>query len=68
MTSEPRHAAITFPGGLRASLRWTGSGGAEALFALSEAGGPLVDHGALSGPDPDRRCRAEIRVTRRRKC
>jgi hypothetical protein len=62
VTAEPRHAAITFPGGLRAALRWTGSGGADALFALSEAGGPLVDLGELSGPDPDRRCRAEVRV------
>jgi hypothetical protein len=62
MTNEPRHAAVTFPGGLRAAFRWTGSGEAAALFALSEAGGPLVDLGELSGPDPDRRCRAEVRV------
>jgi hypothetical protein len=59
---EPRHAVIAFPGGLRASMRWAGSGEAAAVFALSEAGGPMEDLGELSGPDPDRRCRAEIRV------
>ncbi len=62
MAVEPGHAVIGFPGGIRASLRWTGSGDAAALFALTESGGPLTDHGALGGPDPDRLCRAEIRV------
>jgi outer membrane protein assembly factor BamB len=62
MTSEPRHAVVSFPGGLRASLRWAGSGQGAAVFALSETGGPLTDLGDLTGPDPDRRCRAEIRV------
>jgi PQQ-like domain len=62
MATEPRHAVIAFPGGLRASLRWAGSGGAAAVFALSEAGGALADLGPLTGPDPDRRCRAEVRV------
>lgn len=62
MTSEPRHAVVHFPGGLRVSSRWAGSGQAAAVFALTEAGGPLVDHGALAGPDPDALCRAEIRV------
>ena len=60
--AEPRHAVISFPGGLRAALRWTGSGGAPGLFALTESGGPLTDLGELTGPDPDRRCRAEMRV------
>ena len=59
---EPRHAVIGFPGGIRASLRWAGSGQAADVFALTEAGGPLTDLGELSGPDPDARCRAEIRV------
>jgi len=59
---EPRHAVIAFPGGIRASMRWAGSGQAAAVFALTEAGGPLVDHGEIVGPDPDARCRAEIRV------
>lgn len=62
MASEPRHAVVQFPGGLRASMRWGGSGDAAAVFALSETGGPLTDLGGLSGPDPDARCRAEIRV------
>jgi hypothetical protein len=60
--SEPSHAVIAFPGGLRASLRWAGSGQAAAVFALTEAGGPLTDLGELTGPDPDARCRAELRV------
>ena len=59
---EPRHAVVQFPGAIRASMRWAGSGGGPAVFALSEAGGPLTDLGALTGSDPDRRCRAEIRV------
>jgi PQQ-like domain len=62
VTAEARHAIVNYPGGLRASLRWAGSGQAATVFALSEAGGPLTDLGELSGPDPDRRCRAEIRV------
>lgn len=62
MATEPRHGTVQFPGGLRATLRWAGSGGASAVFALTEAGGPLTDLGGLTGPDPDRRCRAEMRV------
>ena len=62
MIPEPRHTVVAYPGGLRASLRWAGSGGAATVFALSEAGGPLTDLGDLTGPEPDRRCRAEIRV------
>ena len=42
--------------------RWGGSGQAAAVFALSEAGGTLIDHGPLVAGDPDARCRAEIRV------
>lgn len=62
MTAEPKHAVIQFPGALRASLRWAGTGQAAAVFALTESGGPLVDLGELTGPDPDLRCRAEIRI------
>ncbi len=62
MTGEPRHASVAYPGGLRARYRWAGSGQAAAVFALSEAGGQLVDHGRLAGPEPDRLCRAELRV------
>ena len=62
MASEPRHAVVGFPGGLRASMRWAGSGRAGDVFALTESGGPLTDLGELVGPDPDARCRAELRV------
>ena len=59
---EPRNAAVQFPGGIRTRWRWAGSGRAAGVFALSEAGGSLVDHGPLVGPDPDALCRAELRV------
>ncbi len=62
MTVEPRRAVVSFPGGLRASFRWAGSGQGAVVFALTEQGGPLVDHGEVAGPDPDSRCRAEVRV------
>lgn len=60
--SEARHATARYPGGLTVRSRWGGSGAAEAVFALSETGGALVDHGALAAPDPDAVCRAELRV------
>jgi PQQ-like domain len=53
---------IAFPGGIRAAMRWAGSGEGSAVFALSESGGPLLDLGELTGSEPERRCRAEIRV------
>jgi outer membrane protein assembly factor BamB len=62
MSLEVKHAVIAFPGGIRASLRWAGSGAAAAVFALTETGGTLEDYGALVGSDPDSRCRAEMRV------
>jgi len=62
VSAEPRDAAVSYPGGLRARWRWGGSGQAAAVFALSEAGGTLVDHGPLAAEDPDARCRAELRV------
>ncbi|MBI2775858.1 MAG: PQQ-binding-like beta-propeller repeat protein [Chloroflexi bacterium] len=62
MSAEPRDATITYAGGLRARWRWGGSGQAAAVFALSEAGGALTDHGPLVGDDPDARCRAELRI------
>ena len=62
MPGEPRHAVVQFPGAIRAAIRWGGSGSGASVFALSEAGGAVVDLGELSGPDPDQRCRAEIRV------
>ncbi len=60
--AEPRDATIAYPGGLRARWRWGGSGQAAAVFALSEAGGSLVDLGPEVSDDPDALCRAEIRV------
>jgi hypothetical protein len=59
---EVHHRVVGYPGGLRGSFRWAGSGQGPAVFALTERGGPLTDLGDLSGPDPDRRCRAELRV------
>jgi hypothetical protein len=62
VTAEPHDAAVAYPGGLRARWRWGGSGQAAEVFALSEAGGELIDHGPLVAPDPDARCRAELRL------
>ncbi|MCI0583197.1 MAG: PQQ-like beta-propeller repeat protein [Chloroflexi bacterium] len=62
MTSAPRDATVGYPGGLRARWRWAGSGQAAEVFALSESGGTLVDHGPLAAEDPDARCRAELRI------
>jgi hypothetical protein len=53
---------VQFPGAIRASFRWAGSDQAGAVFALSEAGGELTDYGDLVSTDPDRLCRAEVRV------
>lgn len=59
---EVRRSAVGYPGGLAARYRWAGTGGAEAVFALSESGGSLSDHGAHVSGEPDRLCRAELRV------
>jgi outer membrane protein assembly factor BamB len=59
---EPRNATVQFPGGIRARWRWAGSGRSADVFALSESGGTLTDHGPLAGEDPDQLCRAELRV------
>jgi len=58
---EPRDATVAYPGGLRVRWRWGGPGQTTAVFALTEAG-PLEDLGSIVAPDPDRRCRAELRV------
>lgn len=60
--SEPRNATIAYPGGLRARWRWGGSGSAAQVFALTEAGGSLVDFGSVVSPDPDALCRAELHL------
>jgi outer membrane protein assembly factor BamB len=61
-TAQPHDATIAYPGGLRARWRWAGSRQALAVFALSEAGGTLVDHGTLVSAEPDELCRAELRM------
>ena len=59
---EARQTVVQYPGGIRARYRWAGSGAAEAVFTLSEAGGTLEDLGPLVASEPDRLCRAELRV------
>jgi hypothetical protein len=59
---EPRNLSITYPGGLRGRWRWGGSGQSAAVFALSEAGGSLVDLGLQVSDDPEALCRAELRL------
>ena len=63
--AEPRSLITSFPGGLRVRATWGSSGQAAAVFALSEGGASLVDHGALGAgaeEDPNRLCRMEVRV------
>jgi outer membrane protein assembly factor BamB len=60
--APPRDAVVGYPGGLRVRYRWAGSGQADEVFALSEAGGTLRDLGDVVSPDADRLCRAELRV------
>ena len=62
MTSEPRHTVVSYPGGVHVRFRWAGSGEGPAVFALSEIGGTLAEHGALASPTFERLCRAELRV------
>jgi outer membrane protein assembly factor BamB len=62
VTVEPHNATITYPGALRARWRWGGSGQGPAVFALSEAGGSLVDLGPRVAADPEPLCRAELRL------
>jgi outer membrane protein assembly factor BamB len=59
---EPRNATVQFPGGIRARWRWAGSGRGPEVFALSEAGGALAEHGPLAGADFEALCRAELRI------
>jgi hypothetical protein len=47
---------------LRGRWRWGGSGQAAQVFALSEAGGTLVDLGPRVSEEPDNLCRAELRL------
>ena len=60
--TEIHRSTVQYPGGLAARYRWTGSGGGPEMFAQTEAGGTLTDHGPLVSRDADRLCRAELRV------
>ena len=62
MTGEPHVAVASYPGGIRVRSAWGGSGDGPAVFALSEAGGSLDEHGSLVSPGYERQCRAELRI------
>jgi outer membrane protein assembly factor BamB len=47
---------------VRARWRWAGSGEGPAVFALTETGGAIVEHGPVVGPSFEELCRAELRV------
>lgn len=59
---EAQRATVRYPGGLAARYRWAGSGQSAQVFAVSEAAGELHDLGPLVAGEPDRLCRAEMRV------
>lgn len=60
--TEPRTAAVQYPGGLAARYLWVGSGRADALDATDERAVTVSDHGPRVSPEPDRLCRAELRI------
>ncbi|HWH24297.1 MAG TPA: PQQ-binding-like beta-propeller repeat protein [Candidatus Limnocylindria bacterium] len=60
--AEVQRASVQYPGGLSARYRWAGSDRAADVFGVSEATGRLTDHGPLVDSQPDRLCRAELRV------
>jgi outer membrane protein assembly factor BamB len=62
MPTEPHNATVVYPGGIRARWRWAGSGQGPEVFALSEAGGGLLDVGEAAGPGFESLCRAELRA------
>ena len=62
MTAEVQRATVAYPGGITVRSRWAGSGREQDVFALSEAGGALTDHGGVVSAEPERLCRAEVRV------
>jgi len=61
-STEPHRSSVQYPGGLAARYRWVGSQQAAAISATSEVGGRFADHGPLVSDDPDRLCRAELRI------
>lgn len=60
--ADVERLAVQYPGGIAARYRWAGSGRAADVFGISEASGTLSDFGTLIDPNPDRLCRAELRV------
>jgi hypothetical protein len=60
--TDARRVTVNYPGGLVARYRWGPSGSGDLVFASSEGSGSLVDHADLAGPNPERMCRAEVRV------
>lgn len=62
MTAEVQRLSVQYPGGFAARYRWAGSGQADEVFGISEAAGTLNDYGALADANPDRQCRAELRI------
>ncbi len=60
--AEPGRSLVRYPGGLTARYRWVGSDQADSLRSTAEEGGMLTDHGPLVAVEPDRLCRAELRV------
>ena len=62
MTAEVQRLSVQYPGGFAARYRWAGSGRSDEVFGVSEAAGMLDDFGTLADPNPDRQCRAELRV------
>lgn len=62
MSAEARQEIVGYPGAVRVRYRWAGSGQGAAVFALTEAGGELHEHGGLVSPSFERLCRAELRV------
>jgi len=62
VTAEPQQAVVGYPGGIRDRYRWAGTGGGDAVFAHSEAGGELFEYGDRAGAAFERLCRAELRA------
>jgi hypothetical protein len=62
VTVEPHVAVASYPGGIRVRSAWGGSGYGPAVFALSEVGGSLTEHGPIVSPAYERLCRAELRI------
>lgn len=60
--AEIQRLSVQYPGGFAARYRWGGTAQAAEVFGISESDGALFDYGALVDPNPDARCRAELRV------